>query len=550
MANTLLRSGDIKDFKMLGHDGKAAYLVASQIREMFRVKLGRQYADCLAIPQRNDQGNIVDWYIPFDSDLPDGQYDIIPWTSASEAEQKSALVLLKEFENKVIDLGQRLASNPNLEGDQLLFSRLIYDPKQSSDRLEPNLMAIRFPSNQFVYIVNGKPVITFWGFVDSQTPQATSPFYCLEAFRHVEPAVTLTEPCVAVSRPWWKRWWLWLLGLLPLLLLLLAIFWLRGCWLSPSLPVKPNLSLDHNVGLPAVVNDKEDKKDPELEANGIVNNKPVNVLNGHLPHGSIAVDPNAAAVNAASSDSAVVDNSGVSSITPDEGVLNNENPDGTAAQPQTEPQSTPPEANNPDEKGNNVDKDDKGDNSDKGDQGATPNPSDDKKDNQDGQNNDDKNTQASQVPSTPDLNSTPDAMNSNADQSSTSNSNANQSKNLALPADALKQGSTDFLNGQWSAGGGIQDKATGKPLQLSYNFNKGDGEVTVTRSDGVKCVGKVGSGINNANLKIAGNTEAICSDNTKYKLPNIQCKPGKNNQADCQGIYNNGISFPITMKKQ
>ena len=53
MANTLLRSGDIKDFKMLGHDGKAAYLVASQIREMFRVKLGRQYSDCLAIPQRN-----------------------------------------------------------------------------------------------------------------------------------------------------------------------------------------------------------------------------------------------------------------------------------------------------------------------------------------------------------------------------------------------------------------------------------------------------------------------------------------------------------------
>ena len=60
MVNTLLRSGDIKDFKMLGHDGKAAYLVAAQIREMFRVKLGKQYADYLAIPQRNDQGNIID----------------------------------------------------------------------------------------------------------------------------------------------------------------------------------------------------------------------------------------------------------------------------------------------------------------------------------------------------------------------------------------------------------------------------------------------------------------------------------------------------------
>ncbi|WP_176701838.1 hypothetical protein [Gilliamella sp. GillExp13] len=43
MANTLLRSGDIKDFKMLGHDGKAAYLVATQVRETFRVKLGKQF---------------------------------------------------------------------------------------------------------------------------------------------------------------------------------------------------------------------------------------------------------------------------------------------------------------------------------------------------------------------------------------------------------------------------------------------------------------------------------------------------------------------------
>ena len=93
MVNTLLRSGDIKDFKMLGHDGKAAYLVAAQIREMFRVKLGKQYADYLAIPQRNDQGNIVDWYIPFDSTQSDGQYDIIPWTSASESEQEEALIL-------------------------------------------------------------------------------------------------------------------------------------------------------------------------------------------------------------------------------------------------------------------------------------------------------------------------------------------------------------------------------------------------------------------------------------------------------------------------
>ena len=545
MANTLLRSGDIKDFKMLGHDGKAAYLVASQIREMFRVKLGRQYSDCLAIPQRNDQGNIVDWYIPFDSEQPDGQYDIIPWTSASEDEQKSALVLLKEFENKVIELGQKLASNPNLEGDQLLFSRLIYDPKQSSDSLEPNLMALRFPSNQFVYIVNGKPVITFWGFVNPQTPQATSPFYCLEAFRKAAPKVAATAPVqapVIVKKPWWKRWWIWLLGLLPLLLLLLlAIFWLKGCSWKPSVSIDPKISLDSKVDIPVptVANDKEDKqekKDPEPEIKE-VNDKPVTVVNGIVPNGKVAVDPNVQPINGIATDPAVVDNSAATA--PDQGIANNVNSDGATDQPQS--------TTSPDDKGNNGEQGEQGNQADKGDKGSNANPSDDKKDNQDGQNKDDKN---GQVPPTPNLDSKSDITNSNSDQGNQPNVNASQANNLALPADVLKQGSTNFLNGQWSVGAGIQDKATGKPLQLSYNFNQGNGEVTVTRSDGVKCVGKVGTGIQNANLNITGNTEAICSDNTKYQLPKIQCKSGKNNQADCQGIYDNGTSFPITMKKQ
>lgn len=122
--------------------------------------------------------------------------------------------------------------------------------------------------------------------------------------------------------------------------------------------------------------------------------------------------------------------------------------------------------------------------------------------------------------------------------------------NLTLSPAQVTQRSTNFLNGQWSVSGGIQDKATGKPLQLSYEFKNRNGQVTVTRSDGVKCLGQVDSGIQNANLSIVGNNQAICSDNTKYQLPKIQCKLGNNNQADCQGIYDNGALFPITMKKQ
>ncbi|OCG20344.1 MULTISPECIES: SrfA family protein [unclassified Gilliamella] len=497
MANTLLRSGDIKDFKILGHDGKAAYLVAAQIREMFRVKLGKQYADYLAIPQRNDHGNIIDWYIPFDSNQPDGQYDIVPWTSASESEQQSALVLLKEFEHKVMNFGKQLASHPNLEGDQLLFSRLIYDPKNNVDSAEPNLMAIRFPSNQFVYIVNGKPVITFWGFVYPHTSQANSPFYSLEALEKVAQAATITSVQTPINnRAWWKRWWIWLLGLLPLLLLLLALFLLRGCWLKPEISINPNVSLDNsNINQPEK-DDKQDKKatEPELktEPRDVVVDNRLGVTGNAIPNGTILDNTTSTPTNPdVASDS--VDYS-VAPNNANEGN-NTSNPD---AQDNKNDQVTPPDI------GKTDDKDEK----------SMPNDLD-KKDNK-----------------------------------ANSNAAVDQTNNLALPADAIKQGSTKFLDGQWSANGGIQDKATGKPLQLSYNFKDGNGEVTITRSDGVKCTGNVGTDIKNTNLGIAGNTEAVCSDNTKYQLPKIQCTPGKDNKANCQGIYNNGTSFPITMKKQ
>ncbi|WP_227672069.1 hypothetical protein [Leclercia adecarboxylata] len=52
-------------------------------------------------------------------------------------------------------------------------------------------------------------------------------------------------------------------------------------------------------------------------------------------------------------------------------------------------------------------------------------------------------------------------------------------------------GNTDFLNGRWHAGAGIQDQRTGKPLSLNYQINDGKGEVQMVRGDGVTCRGAV-----------------------------------------------------------
>lgn len=93
MASVLLRSSDIKYFKMLEHGGKVSYLVGTQNCEMFKIKIGKQYANNLAILLKNAKANFIVWYSPFD----DGNNNIESCTVVSE-EQKNALKLLNNLE--------------------------------------------------------------------------------------------------------------------------------------------------------------------------------------------------------------------------------------------------------------------------------------------------------------------------------------------------------------------------------------------------------------------------------------------------------------------
>ena len=107
--SALLRSGDIKNYTALGQDGQAVYTVAAQLREAIRFKRGRMFAEYLAVPQRNDSGSTIDWYVPFESENPDGTYFIIPWSAATDEEKEKALAELDVFKANMLDLGKELA---------------------------------------------------------------------------------------------------------------------------------------------------------------------------------------------------------------------------------------------------------------------------------------------------------------------------------------------------------------------------------------------------------------------------------------------------------
>lgn len=565
MLSTLLRTGDIKDYTALGQDGQAVYSVASQLRDTIRLKRGRMFSDYLAIPQRNDQGSKIDWYVPFESERADRKYIIIPWSSATEEERQQALAELKVFEKNMADLGLEMSKQANLKGDQLLFSRLLWAEPNNPASVE-NLKALRFPNPEHVYLVNNRPVITFWGFIEKNTNLHGDPFLSLKP---AAPLVAATPIPEAKPEPTKKKMsWLWWLLPLLLLLALLLCYWL-GCFNSSSKKIELDPLSKHEVQKTekkstALSEDKtleekkEDKKDDKKEP--VVDDKKeriVNVngasyryVNGQWidSNGTVVSDHNLLGQLNKETEVKTTDNTvGVDNVN---GVDNTTLNDNTAAKADanvdnkadlTTPQD--PKALGKDElEKNQINPNDptlppvdpKLNEKDKN--VVDPNNPVDKK----GDNNTNPNDPKGTDPKSIDPKGV-DAKGGNLSVNSTQ-------QKLQIPANSLKEGKVDFLNGAWNAGGGIQDKTTGKPMRLSYNFDdKGKGQVTLQRGDGVKCVGDVNANVSGSGLTISNKNMANCSDGTTYQLPEISCKPNSTS-ADCDGSYGDN-RFPITIKK-
>lgn len=227
MPGALLRTGTLKEFKSLGVDGQPVYSAALQLREAIRLRLGKAAADCLAIPQPNDAGDRIDWYAPEDG-------NVVPWSAAAPEERAAAYEQLESLLQQLKPLSSEMTASDQRE--HTVFGRLLSK-------------AIHFPDEQHVYLVNGKPVITFWGFT-GQASDLNDPLLCL---RPVAPTPTSAPVApapvapVVADRPGWLRWLWWLLPLL--LLLLLLLFLLRAC--APSVALPLGLDKIDLPGLPA-----------------------------------------------------------------------------------------------------------------------------------------------------------------------------------------------------------------------------------------------------------------------------------------------------------
>lgn len=121
---------------------------------------------------------------------------------------------------------------------------------------------------------------------------------------------------------------------------------------------------------------------------------------------------------------------------------------------------------------------------------------------------------------------------------------------LTIPPQSVQDGSTAFLDGGWQSGTGLQD-TSGNPLRLGYTFKGGEGAVTMQRSVGEKrqsCTGPAKSVMESGQLVITQGT-IRCPDGTTFNAPRVVCKVGAGGQADCEGVNEDGSTFPVSMTR-
>nr|WP_276539991.1 SrfA family protein [Pantoea brenneri] len=175
-----MRSGNLDAVLALGENGQPVYASALQIRETLRLRRQGALADCLAIPQANDRGDRLDWYAPFSGRMKS-------WLAASDHERRAALQHLTACQQdmQALSTRARAAENPAMR----LFGALLSK-------------SLQFPDQQYVYLVDGKPVITFWGFVDAQARSRDDALACLrDTLEESLPPLLVEPPPAPVAEP-------------------------------------------------------------------------------------------------------------------------------------------------------------------------------------------------------------------------------------------------------------------------------------------------------------------------------------------------------------
>jgi hypothetical protein len=205
----------------LGVRGDALHNVAGQLLAVIRRRLGEGPANLLAEPQLREGADGIDWYAARSG-------EVRRFNDLSDSERAATLETVETRLAAIRSLGAVLKESTGSEEARLIGRSLE--------------LATARPSDDFIFLVDGEPVIAAWGYeadaVAGLAPFAPPP---VPVPARPAPAAVLASAPAAVlpARLAWAPWLSALLfGLLLLLLLLITSWLLRAC-----APVDPSLNI-------------------------------------------------------------------------------------------------------------------------------------------------------------------------------------------------------------------------------------------------------------------------------------------------------------------
>ncbi|WP_157089276.1 VWA domain-containing protein [Oceanibaculum pacificum] len=209
---TLIRTASPAGRRPLGVQGQQVIDSHRQIDAVLRARLGADHADLFARPERKGDGGF-DWYAAWPgavrplSDLPPEE------RAPHEA----------DIARKLADIRVLAAEQAARGGSGATLAEMLERATQLADTSD-------------AYLVEGRPVLTFWGFAPEDPAHAPASFTPIGAVAKPVLPPEPVAPALAAPAAGWGGWWRWLLLLLLLgVLLLLA---LRACEPVPPVVVE------------------------------------------------------------------------------------------------------------------------------------------------------------------------------------------------------------------------------------------------------------------------------------------------------------------------
>lgn len=548
MMGALLRSGRLTELQALGAVGTPVYSAADQLLAAMRRQLGAEVAELFAVPKQNDRGDAIDWYAP-------AAGDVVPWSAASPEERTEAKAALLAARERLLERSRSLQADDDRE--RQVFGKLLEQ-------------ATQIPGDEHVYLVNGKPVLTFWGFSRRGAPAGLdvlgeletgwpAPVRIPDATFPAEPVppVITAEPLPVEAqrrRPWY--WWL-LWPLLLLLLLGLLWFGLRSCGVEVPFAFTVTTPL-----VPPAVETPRPPKDaalPATVATRIIEQVP-QILTDRWS--SVRVD-RGGVVDSTTATS--VQGMDTAAVEPVEGAARGEGaappaeaeaklPGDQALQPPPPiPEPRPEDAAKPKEPGTEPKPEDPKAKAE-ADKKPEPPPADKASDKKAETPPPEKPAGKEKPPAAGDKKDGPKPPPPFPDAAGKAVAKPPPGAGpagppLAIPPEAMRSGSTAFLNGQWRSTTGLQD-TDGNPVQLQYEFKQDQGTATLLRGAGSseqRCTGSVKPVMRDGKLIIEEATSIRCPDGTQFRRSNVECTVGEQGQAKCRGLNEDGTSYNVSI---